>query len=126
MQGLPAAGPEEATHDEEDEPGEAPEEMVKDSEVSKTMLTWLILSLSSTAGTVLSTAKRPEAAAGTTEGVSGTLRTVECTEEVFVTAAGRADHTSIRRSCIGQDGWWSVRGLYVVCWDQIGGGGPGD
>ena len=51
-----------------------------------TMLTWLILSLSSTAGTVLSTAKRCEAAAGTTEGVSGTLRTVECTEEVFVTA----------------------------------------
>ena len=57
-----------------------------------TMLTWLILSLSSTAGTVLSTAKRREAAAGTTEGVSGTLRTVECTEEVFVTAV--KDHLS--------------------------------
>ena len=87
MQGLPAAGPEEATQDEEDEPDEAPEEMVRGKDkVMMTMLTWLILSLSSTAGTVLSTAKRCEAAAGTTEGVSGTLRTVECTEEVFVTA----------------------------------------
>ena len=34
MQGLPAAGPEEATQDEEDETDEAPEEMDKD-EVSK-------------------------------------------------------------------------------------------
>ena len=34
MQGLPAAGPEEATQDEEDEPDEAPKEMDK-YEVSK-------------------------------------------------------------------------------------------
>ena len=90
------------------------------------MLTWLILSLSSTAGTVLSTAKRCEAAAGTTEGVSGTLRTVECTEEVFVTAiknsletdddnqtnlpAGGTYDPSISRGCIGQEGDWSLWG----------------
>ena len=34
MQGLPAAGPEEATQDEVDEPDAAPDDMVKD-EVSK-------------------------------------------------------------------------------------------